>query len=178
MNELLPLVEESGKVIGSASRTECHNGSKRLHPVVHLHLFNGKGELLLQKRAKDKDIEPEKWDTSVGGHVDWGENIEDALFREACEELGIQRFLPRFLHSYIFESEIEKELVYAYQTVYEGPFAFDAKEIDDIKFWQLKEIRQRLGMNIFTPNFENEFLFLTGGKGWTNVQISGKNKSV
>ena len=40
-NERFPIVDEEGRVIGSATRGECHNGSKLLHPVVHLHVFKG-----------------------------------------------------------------------------------------------------------------------------------------
>ena len=80
--EYFPLVTDDGQVVGKASRTECHSGSFFLHPVVHLHVFNSNGELYLQKRAMDKDIQPGKWDTSVGGHVDFGEEITHALRRE------------------------------------------------------------------------------------------------
>ena len=45
---ILPLVDPAGNVIGKATRTECHNGSMLLHPVVHLHVFNEEGELYLQ----------------------------------------------------------------------------------------------------------------------------------
>lgn len=38
--EMLPLVDENGLLIGAATRKECHDGSKPLHPVVHLHVFN------------------------------------------------------------------------------------------------------------------------------------------
>ena len=38
--ELFPVVDADGQVIGSATRGECHSGSKLLHPVVHLHVFN------------------------------------------------------------------------------------------------------------------------------------------
>jgi isopentenyl-diphosphate delta-isomerase type 1 len=157
MEERFPLVDESGKVIGQATRSECHSGSKILHPVVHLHVFNRHGDLLLQKRSENKDIQPGKWDTSVGGHVDFGETIEVALYREVREELGMENFTPEFLQSYIFESDIEKELVYTYQTVYDGPFTFAEKEIDRICFWTVSEIKENLRRNIFTPNFENEF---------------------
>ena len=49
-NEMLPLVDEEGNIIGAATRGECHGGSKPLHPVVHLHVFNSRGELYLQRR--------------------------------------------------------------------------------------------------------------------------------
>ena len=49
--EIFPLVNDSGEVIGSATRSECHSGTFLLHPVVHLHLLNNKEELYLQKRA-------------------------------------------------------------------------------------------------------------------------------
>ena len=47
--EKFPIVDEAGNVIGSATRGECHSGSKLLHPVVHLHVFNSKGEIYLQR---------------------------------------------------------------------------------------------------------------------------------
>ncbi len=84
--EMFPLVDEQGNIIGAATRGECHNGSKLLHPVIHLHVFNSKGELYLQKRPEWKDIQPGKWDTSVGGHVDLGESVEMALKREVRED--------------------------------------------------------------------------------------------
>ena len=101
--EMFPIVDEEGNITGAATRGECHNGSKLLHPVVHLHVFNSKGELYLQKRPEWKDIQPGKWDTSVGGPI------------SPSEELAGGRF------------------------------------------WPLDEIRQNLGKNVFTPNFEREF---------------------
>ena len=109
--ELLPLVDEEGRVIGSATRGQCHDGSKLLHPVVHLHVFDSAGRLYLQQRPLWKDIQPGKWDTAVGGHIDYSEEVADALRREVREELGIEDFVPRFLMSYIFESEREREFV-------------------------------------------------------------------
>ncbi len=157
--EMFPLVDEQGNIIGAAKRGECHNGSKLLHPVVHLHVFNSKGELYLQKRPEWKDIQPGKWDTAVGGHIDLGENVERALKREVREELGITDFQPEAITSYVFESPREKELVYSYKTVYEGMIT-PSDEIADGRFWSIQDIKANLGNDTFTPNFEKEFSIL------------------
>ena len=109
-SELLPIVNETGEVIGNATRGQCHDGTKLLHPVVHLHLFDSQGRLYLQHRPLWKTIQPGKWDTAVGGHIDYGEDVPTALKREVVEELGIADCEPRFLRSYLFESEREKDL--------------------------------------------------------------------
>ena len=68
--EMFPVVDEDGNILSAATRGECHGGSMMLHPVVHLHVFNSKGELYLQHRPSWKDIQPDKWDTATGGHID------------------------------------------------------------------------------------------------------------
>ena len=154
--ELLPLVDETGKVIGCATRGECHGGAKPLHPVVHLHLFNPAGELYLQHRPLWKDIQPGKWDTAVGGHIDYGEEVSDALHRELREELGVEECEPSLLNSYVFESERERELVYVYSAVYDGAVA-PSEELDGGRFWNIDDIKASMGKGVLTPNFEQEF---------------------
>lgn len=149
------MVDETGQVIGSATRGECHNGSRLLHPVVHLHLFNSKGELYLQRRPLWKDIQPGKWDTAVGGHVDYGETIEEALLREVREEIGITDFVPEKMCHYLYDSVRERELVFVHRATYDGEVC-PSEETDGGRFWSIEEIRQNLGKGIFTPNFEME----------------------
>ncbi len=155
--EIFPIVDEEGRVVGSATRGECHNGSKLLHPVVHLHVFNSKGEVYLQKRPEWKDIQPGKWDTSVGGHLDYGETPEQALVREVREELGITDFQSERKGMYVFESLRERELVYVNCTIYDGPVKPSTEELDGGRFWSIDEIREAMGQNLLTPNFESEF---------------------
>lgn len=155
--ELFPVVDEDGNILGSITRGEAHNGTKILHPVVHLHVFNSKGELYLQHRPAWKDIQPDKWDTAVGGHVDLGENVEQALKREVSEELGINDFTPESLGHYVFEGPRERELVYVNKTIYDGEVCPNDEELAGGRFWSQEEILEAMGKGIFTPNFEDEY---------------------
>lgn len=155
--ELLPIVDENGNILGAATRGECHNGNKQLHPVVHLHIFNRKEELYLQKRPEWKDIQPDKWDTAVGGHISLGENVKQALKREAHEELNIADFNYELITSYIFESDREQELVYVHKTIYDGLIQ-PSEELDGGRFWKFEDIQNNLGKGVFTPNFEKEII--------------------
>ena len=159
--ELFPVVDTAGNVVGKASRGECHGGSMLLHPVVHLHVFNSRGELYLQKRPAWKDIQPGRWDTAVGGHVDYGETIAEALRREVREELGITDFVPGAVAVYPFRSECEYELVHVFRTVYDGVVR-PSGELDGGRFWSPYEIRENLGRGLFTPNFEGEVGLILG----------------
>lgn len=169
MIEYFPIVNEAGEVIGRESRSVCHNGSMLLHPVVHLHVFNSLGNLYLQKRNMNKDIQPGKWDTSVGGHVDYGERVEDALLREVREEIGITDFKPLFAFRYKFTSDIETELVNAYITIYDKEIFPNDDELDGGKFWTKEEIKNSLGKGIFTPNFEGEYTKLVAFLAENNI---------
>ena len=155
--ELFPIVDESGAVIGKATRGKCHSGSLLLHPVVHLHVFNAQGDVYLQKRPEWKLIQPGKWDTAVGGHLDYGETPDEALSREVSEELGITDFEPQFIGKYVFESRIERELIYVYRTTYDGEIRPSKEELDGGRFWTMQQIREAVGKNVLTPNFEREF---------------------
>jgi isopentenyldiphosphate isomerase/intracellular septation protein A len=159
--EWFPVVNKEGRVIGKAPRSLCHDGkSLLLHPVVHLHIFNKSGKLYLQKRSLKKDIQPGRWDTSVGGHISPGESVAEALRRETREELGLNGFTPHFFGSYVWESTRERELVNSFYTITDEMPVINRDEIDEGRFWSLKEIRNTLGKEVFTPNFENEFRML------------------
>ncbi|MDE6331786.1 MAG: NUDIX domain-containing protein [Muribaculaceae bacterium] len=158
-NEIFPIVDPDGNVTGHASRGECHNGSMLLHPVVHLHVFDSTGRLYLQQRPLWKDIQPGKWDTAVGGHVDFGEETSDALLREAREELELTEFKASFIRSYVFESTRERELVNVFSTVTDRTPRPSA-ELAGGRFWTREEILQAIGTGVLTPNFEQEYQML------------------
>lgn len=155
--ELLPRVDCEGNVIGSVSRGDAHGGSKILHPVVHLHVFNTEGDIYLQFRPEWKTVQPNKWDTACGGHVSFGEDIATALGREVEEELGITDYSPCFVDKYIFESEVDCEYVYVYKTVFDGIISPDKQELAGGKFFSKEELAAAIAEGKVTPNFELEY---------------------
>lgn len=156
-DELLEVVTSEGETIKTLPRTEIHGNPSLIHKVVHVLVSNGTGELILQKRAMNKDVAPGKWDTSVGGHVSSGETIEQALRREMEEELGITPKNPEFLYSYIHSNRYETELVYTYLCTHDGAISFNRNEIDEVRPWSIDEINRNIGKNILSDNFEHEF---------------------
>ena len=96
--EFLPVVNDRGIIVGRALHMELHKGNKILHPVVHLHVINNKGE----------DVRRYWW------HVSFGDAPEKTLKRQLSEILGISGVKPKLKKQYIRETKTEKELVYVY----------------------------------------------------------------
>ncbi|MCF7791562.1 MAG: NUDIX domain-containing protein [Victivallales bacterium] len=155
--EYLEIVDEQNNVIGRALRSECHGKPELIHRTAHLIIENDKGEILLQKRSMNKDIQPCKWDTAAAGHFIPGESAYQAVRREMNEELGIPINTPV---SYIFDirirNEIESENVSVYKLNYNGPFNFQKEEIDEVSFWTVNELKGSFGKEIITPACEKE----------------------
>ena len=80
--EIFTVVDKNDQPVGKATRSEVHGNPKLIHRVSHVLVFNSKGDLFLQKRGLNKDVQPGMWDTSVGGHVDFGEDYKTAALRE------------------------------------------------------------------------------------------------
>jgi len=158
--EWLPIVNEKGEVTGQAPRSKVHDGSKLMHPVVHMHVLNPKKAILLQKRSENKQLFPGKWDTAVGGHITVGEKLEEALKREAFEEIGLENFSANLLKIFKWESEDQAELVYLFTTYDFKNYKSQTEEVSEARFWTKNQIEKHLGSGIFTPSFELEYELL------------------
>lgn len=158
--EILPLIEPNGLVYGQAARSWCHGGggSKALHPVVHLHLIDREGRLYLQKRSMGKRRFPGMWDSGVGGHVAYGELAQEALYREAAEELGLYGFNPILLGTYTYESARDREFVFMYGAVGHPQVAPDNAEVTEGRWWTFPELEEALAKGILAPTFEADFV--------------------
>lgn len=155
--ELFEIVDENDVVIGTASRRECHGNPTLIHRVAHVLVVNAKGDMLLQKRSVHKDIQPGRWDTSVGGHLDPGESYHQAAVREMKEELGLAGLPLTFLYKSKIRNEIESENVATFLVRYDGEVDWNPREIDAVRYWTTEEIDAAIGTGVFTPNFEEEW---------------------
>ncbi|HUX13733.1 MAG TPA: NUDIX domain-containing protein [Spirochaetia bacterium] len=156
-DEQLDLVDEQDRVVGMVLRSDAHGDPALIHRVAHVLVFNSAGDLYLQKRSSRKDVQPGKWDTSVGGHVDLGETYHAAALRETAEELGVTGAELTFMHKYLHRNAYESEYVSTFKLVWDGPIVFDSNEIEEGRFWRLSEIEASRTGGCFTPNFLNEF---------------------
>lgn len=160
MTELFQLVDRDGNPTGQASREECHGNPRLIHLVIHLHVFDPEGRLLLQRRALEKDTNPGRLDTAVGGHVKAGEDAADALLREAREELGIDASGARFLYAYLFGNSFETEYARCYRLTHRGEIVPDPGEVSEVRFFSLAEVDALVGTGSLTPMFEHELPLL------------------
>jgi isopentenyldiphosphate isomerase len=157
MAELFDIVDDQDRIIGQAPRSSCHGNPTLVHRVAHVLVFNSAGKVLLQKRSGSKDVQPGRWDTSVGGHLDPGEDYQAGALREMAEELGIVNQPLELLYSYPHRNDFESENVTSFWLCYDGGIAFDPQEVEAIAFYSVEEIAQLLGSGCLTPNFEHEW---------------------
>lgn len=163
-DEPIEVIDLEGRVLRLATRRECHSDPSLIHRVVHVLLFNSAGQLYLQKRGPHKDIQPGKWDTSVGGHLCPGEKDYDGALREMQEELGVSQVALKELYQYVMWSDVETELVTTFQAHWDGPIHIETNEITEGRFWNEEEIDAKLESECFTPNFVDEF------KRWKKIR--------
>lgn len=159
-DEIFDVVDENDAVIDQKPRGHIHANGLR-HRAVHILLYNKQGQLYLQRRAPGKDTFPNCWDSSCSGHVDSGEDYDEAAARELVEELGVS--LNRIIgFERLFKLEAcaqtGHEFIWVYHGICEGPFYTNPAEIAESRFFNADEIDQNLAAN--SADFAAAFAFL------------------
>ncbi len=104
MDELIDILDANGIITGkTAMKSEAHRNGW-FHQTVHIWFYSFDGQVLLQKRGKDKDIYPLLWDVSVAGHIGAGEEIEISAIREVKEEIGLKITIDQLEKIGVFRS--------------------------------------------------------------------------
>ncbi len=154
--EILPVVNKKDEVIDTTTREVCH-AKKLRHRAVHVFIFNTKGEILVQKRSKDKDEYPSYYEASVSGHVLKNESYEEAAIREIEEEIGIVIEAEELNDRGKFEAKFGKEHHMAQLFVLftkKKPEINDG-EIESMEWMPKPKLVQQIkqGKRKFTPEF-------------------------
>jgi len=152
-SERLPVVDENDHLLGDAPRNEVHGNNLR-HRAVHLFIFNGLGDLFLQKRSRWKDRHPLLWDSSAAGHVETGEGYDETAVRELEEELGAKTELERVVKLPCLE-QTGWEFIWLYRGEHEGPFNLAKREIQYGEFFPVDVIARWIEARAtdFAPGF-------------------------
>lgn len=142
--EMMDVVDKKDQVQGELSQEDIYK-FRKLHRIVHVLVYNNKGELALQLRSKYKSYLPLYWSTPVGGHVQKGESYELAALREAEEELGAKLEIE-LINKFYYKDYIRKldKFLGVFKATYNGLFKLNPKEVKDARFFSLEKIRQMI----------------------------------
>ncbi len=109
MAEYVILVDELDREIGVGEKMEVHRQG-RLHRAFSVLIFNGRGELLLQKRARTKYHSGGLWTNTCCGHPRPGEAVVEAARRRLQEEMGFTCELEEAF-TFIYRAELDHDLI-------------------------------------------------------------------
>jgi isopentenyldiphosphate isomerase len=136
-DELLDLLDETGEPLARGKpRADVHRDGD-WHRAFHLWVVRPDGRVLLQRRSKRKDLEPNKVDVSVAGHYRFGEALLDVV-REAEEEIGLivrpgdLAYLTTVRSERVYEGAIDREFQEVYACRDDRPlpeFPMDCAEV-------------------------------------------------
>lgn len=157
--EMVPVVDNIGRVYAQASKRRCHDVSDPLlHPIVRLQVVDRYSKFYLQHRSAARTQFPLRWDAAVSGHPAYGEYFEEALYRKAYEQVKLRDFNPILVDNYLLPAECPLEaMVNLYLAVGTYSFVADNYEVCEGRWWTIEEIESALGTDIFTPAFEWEY---------------------
>ena len=152
-NELVCIVDEENKVVGSATRAEMR-AKNLIHRCSYVMIFNDEGKMFVQRRVSFKETYPHFYDPAPGGVVDAGESYEVNARREIEEEMGISITESDLKHhfDFLFEDGITKVWGRLFSCKYNGPFTLQESEVESASFMDVKEVQKLIGDKIVCPD--------------------------
>lgn len=154
--EFMDVVDENDEVIGKASKDDIYKKSLR-HRIVHVMIFNDKGEMALQLRSDKVSFCPNHWSTTVGGHVQSGESYEEAALREYEEELGAKSSLEPVGKDVYAAKGVPEKFLMTFKTNFNGPFNPDPEAVSRVDFFTIDKIKKMIAEG---EKFHPELLFV------------------
>jgi isopentenyl-diphosphate Delta-isomerase len=146
--ELIVLVDDDGRAIGTMPKPLVHHGETPLHRAFSAYLFDDAGRLLITRRAVDKATFPGMWTNTVCGHPAPGEDDAAAIARRARFELGlgvtdVRPALPGYRYRAEFRGVVENEICPVYLGRFTGSPEPDATEVEEWDLLDWADFRRR-----------------------------------
>lgn len=145
--ELVVLLDDEGREIGSAPKAEVHHSATPLHLAFSCYLFDGGGSVLLTRRALHKKTFPGIWTNACCGHPAPGEPMTDAVTRRVRQELGVgiadlRCVLPDFRYvATAADGVVENEVCPVFSARAVGPVRPDPDEIMEFTWVPWPQLR-------------------------------------
>lgn len=159
MTEFVILVDEKDNQIGTGEKLDTHRQAK-LHRAFSIFVFNSKGEMMLQLRAKTKYHGGGLWTNVCCGHPRPGEPVEQAAIRRLKEEMGFECQLTK-IFDYIYKVPLDKdmnehEFLHVFKGTFDGVPKLNPEEADDWKWISMNDLREDMKKNPqnYTPWFK------------------------
>ncbi|MFZ9683316.1 MAG: NUDIX hydrolase [Cephaloticoccus sp.] len=142
--EWFDVVNAHDAVTGRERRAVVH-ARGLWHRAVHIFVFNGAGQVFLQKRSMIKDSSPGLWTVACSGHVDSGEDYDAAAQREFGEELGVRLDQPPERWFRVNACAVTGwEFCWIYRVRHEGPFVLHPEEIEAGRWLTVSELQRQV----------------------------------
>jgi isopentenyl-diphosphate delta-isomerase len=150
LNEMVILVDENDKEIGTGEKMKTHKEGK-LHRAFSIFIFNSKGEMLLQKRAKSKYHSGGLWSNACCSHPRPGEYLEQATHRRLKEEMGFDCDLQKAFH-FVYKTNLDNDLTehefdHVFIGEYDGEVEINPNEAEDFKWVIMDSLKKDVEKN-------------------------------
>jgi isopentenyl-diphosphate delta-isomerase len=148
--EMVAIVDENDNIIGEEEKIKAHQEGK-LHRAFSIFVFNSKGQMLIQKRAKEKYHSGGLWTNTCCSHPRPGEPIEKAAHRKLKEEMGFDceiKEIFSFIYKVKFDNGLfENEYDHVFLGKFDGKPMPDSTEVEDWMFIDLDELKKDIKNN-------------------------------
>lgn len=145
MEEII-LINTRDEPIGTCEKLAAHV-QPTLHRAFSVFLHSN-GQMLLQKRNREKYHSGGLWTNACCSHPRAGETLEEAVPRRMQEELGIQVPLTELFSFVYFARFSDRLFEYEYDHVFLGEYAglpdFDPDEAEELRWVSFPQLRQEL----------------------------------
>ena len=163
--ECFDLYDDNRRPLGKTIERGEKPGPGENRMVIHVSIFNSKGELLIQQRQSTKRNWPDLWDVSVGGCVVGGETSQMGAERELFEELGLKHdFSNTRPHMTINFQNGFDDHYFLIKDVDLKDIKLQESEVQDYKWATKAEVEKLFDEGRFVPYIKEFILALFGLK--------------